>query len=216
MCWASHAYTWDHMVVSPCPWKLARSAHGTLTKESFFSDHDALLFQLGDLSRDPRCPGLQFQPMGFLELALAHDKPHLPSLTGGDVHFNLLFRVYAEYLQDQLYRLTVHGQSAYDEAHCHRQAAGLRPGQLVPLGTGHFEKRLGDTFVEFKCPEVSVEIREAESCYLTEIPVSHKETPFCRRGISGPSGWGNTLPVSQPLPSARPGAYRLVEAAAPY
>ena len=27
---ASHAYTWDHMVVPPCPWKLAHSTHGTL------------------------------------------------------------------------------------------------------------------------------------------------------------------------------------------
>ena len=92
---ASHAYTWSHMVVPPCPWKLARSARGTLTKESFFSNHDALLFQLVDLSTDPHCPGMQFQPTGFPELALAHDKPHVPSLTGGDVHFNLLFRVYA-------------------------------------------------------------------------------------------------------------------------
>ena len=164
------------MVIPPCPWKLARSALGTLTKES--SDHDVLLFQLGDLSTDPRCLGLQFKPMGFPELALTTDKPHLPSLTGGDVHFNLLFRVYAEYLQDQLHRLAVHGQSAYDEAHCHSQAADLRPSQLVPLGVGHFGKRLGDTFVEFKCPEVSVEIREANSCYLTEIPVEHEETPF--------------------------------------
>ena len=71
------------MVVPPCPWKLARSAYGTLTKESFFSDNDALLFQLGDLSTDPRCPGLQFQPTGFPELVLTMDKTHLPSLTGG-------------------------------------------------------------------------------------------------------------------------------------
>ena len=40
----SHAYMWDHMVIPPFPWKLARSTHDTLTKESFFSNHDALLF----------------------------------------------------------------------------------------------------------------------------------------------------------------------------
>ena len=94
------------------------------------------------------------------------------------MHFNLLFRVYAEYLQDQLHCLAIHGQLAYDEAHCHSQAAGLRPGQVVPLGTVHFGKRFGDTFVEFQCPEVSVEICEADSCYLTKIPVKHDETPF--------------------------------------
>ena len=48
----------------------------------------------------------------------------------------------------------------------------------VAAGNREFGKRLGDTFVEFKCPEVSVDIREAESCYLTEIPVEHEETPF--------------------------------------
>ncbi len=175
---ASHAYTWDHLVVPPCPWKLARSASGILSKSSFFSNHEALLFQLGKPSTDPRCPGLEFQPTGFPELALTTAKPHLPTLAGGEVHFSLLFRVYAEFLQDQLHRLAVHGQAAYDDAHCHREAAGLRPGQLVPLGPGRFGRRLGDTFVEFRCPEVSVELREAESCYLTEIPVEHKQTPF--------------------------------------
>ena len=82
---ASHADTWDHMVIPPCPWKLARSTHGTLNEESFFSDHDALLFQLGEISTDPRCPGLQFRPTEFSELALIQDKPHLPSFTRGDV-----------------------------------------------------------------------------------------------------------------------------------
>ena len=87
---ASHTYTLDHLVVPHglCPWKLARSAHGTLEEKSFFSDHNALLFQLGDLSTH-----LQFRPTGFPELALTQDKPHLPSLTGGDVHFDLFFRV---------------------------------------------------------------------------------------------------------------------------
>ena len=30
---ASHAYTWDHLVVPPCPWKLARSSHGALDEK---------------------------------------------------------------------------------------------------------------------------------------------------------------------------------------
>ena len=38
--------------------------------------------------------------------------------------------------------------------------------------------RLGDTFVEFTGPEVSVDLREADGCYLTEIPVEHNETLF--------------------------------------
>ena len=32
--------------------------------------------------------------------------------------------------------------------------------------------------MEFMCPEVSVDLCKAESCYLTEIPVEHDETPF--------------------------------------
>ena len=70
--------------------------------------------------------------------------------------------------------------------------------------------------MEFKCPEVSVEIREAESCYLTEIPVEHEETPFVDMVSRVLQAGGDTLPVSQRLPSARPGAYWLEEAAAPY
>ena len=76
------------------------------------------------------------------------------------MHFNLLFRVYAEYLQDQLHCLAIHGQSAYTEAHCQSQSAALLPGQLVPLEASRFGKRLGDTYVEYTCPEVSVDLRE--------------------------------------------------------
>ena len=64
---ASHAYNWDHLVVPPCQWKLAQNLHRALDEKSFFSNHNALLFQLGDLSIDPRCPGLQLRPTGFPE-----------------------------------------------------------------------------------------------------------------------------------------------------
>ena len=78
----------------------------------------------------------------------------------------------------QLHPLAAHGQSAYTEAHCQSRSAALRPGQLVLLKAGLFGMRLGDTFVEFTCPEVSVDLREADGCYLTEIPVEHNETLF--------------------------------------
>ena len=32
--------------------------------------------------------------------------------------------------------------------------------------------------MEFKCPEVSVDLHKAESCYLTKIPAEHDKTPF--------------------------------------
>ena len=87
---ASHAYTWDHLVVLPCPWKLARSSHGVLDERA------SSLITTPSSSNSGTClPTLSAQAFsftGFPELALTHDKPHLPKLEGRDVHFDLLFR----------------------------------------------------------------------------------------------------------------------------
>lgn len=90
----------------------------------------------------------------------------------------LPFRVYAEYLQDQLHRLAAHSRDLHSEARFIGQATTLWPGQVIPLLKGRFGKRLGDTFVKFTCKPVLVELREAEGCYLQEVPVVHDSTPF--------------------------------------
>ena len=94
----------------------------------------------------------------------------------------LLFRVYAEYLQDQLHRFAAHSHDSHSQTQCTGQAPTLRPGQVIPMEEGRFGKQLRDTFVEVTCKPVIIDLWEAEGCYLQEIPVVHDSTPFVDLG----------------------------------
>ena len=34
---ATHAYTWNLLTVTPCPWKIAHTSNGFLTNHTYFS-----------------------------------------------------------------------------------------------------------------------------------------------------------------------------------
>ena len=175
---ASHAYTWNPMTAPPCPWKIARTSHGYLKENVYFSTVDGILFELSQPTRDVRCPGLKFRQTGYDELALVEERPNLPRLDGGDVKVTLLVQVFQEFLMDRLNQLASNDEQTYTNLECEEHANNEEPGVLRALGNGQFSRRMGDTHVEFSCPTVEVNLREDTHCYLSEIPVQNDQYPF--------------------------------------
>ena len=175
---ASHAYTWNLLSMPPCPWKIARTSHGTLTTHTYSSRKDGLLFALSQPSSDIRCPGLHIRQTGFPDLALVETRPSLPRLAGGEVRLALLFQVFQEYLMDRLDQLSAVNERTYARFGCQERSQNEKPGSLRSLGNGRFARRMGDTHVEFSCPSLEVNLREDDHCYTAEIPVHHDDYPF--------------------------------------
>ena len=161
------------MTVTPCPWKIARKSHGLLTEHAYFSGIDGLLLQLSQPTNDIRCLGLQIRQTGFPDLALVEQRPDLPQLNGDGVQVTLWFLVFQEFFLDELNQLASNDVQTYTNLKWEDRANNETPGSLLSLGHGKFARRMGDTHVEFDCPAIEVNLREAKHCYKAEIPIQN-------------------------------------------
>ena len=155
---ALHAYTWNLLTVTPCPWKIARTSHGFLTENTYFSKDDGILFELGQPSSDIRCPGLRVRHTGYDDLAIVEKRPNLPRLDSNEVRVTLWFRVFQEFVIDTLDQLASTDKRTYTNLQCEDRSNNEKPGTLRALGNGKFARRMGDTHVEFNCPAIEVNL----------------------------------------------------------
>ena len=175
---ALHAYTWNLLTVTPCPWKISRTSNGFLADNVYFSKDDGILFELGLPSSDIRCPGLHVRHTGYEDLAIVETRPNLPRLASNEVRVTLWFRVFQEFVIDTLEQLSSTDRRTYSNLQCEDRSNNEKPGTLRALGNGKFARRMGDTHVEFDCPAIEVNLREDVNCYTAEIPVQNTRYPF--------------------------------------
>ena len=160
------------------PWNIARNSNGFLTDHTYFSQEDGILFELGQPTNDIRCPGLHVRQTGFNDLAIVEKRPNLPRLDGNKVRVALLFRVFQEFILDNLDQLASNNERKYTNLECEERSNNKKPGALRSLGNGRFARRMGDTHVEFNCPAIKVNLREDTHCYITKIPIQNARYPF--------------------------------------
>ena len=108
---------------------------------------------------------------GFDDLAIVEKRPNLPLLDGNEVRVALWFRVFQEFVLDNLDQLASINERTYTNLQFEDRSNNKKPGTLRALGNGKFARRMGDTQVEFNCPAIEVNLREDTQCYTAEIPV---------------------------------------------
>ena len=121
---------WNLLTVTPCPWKIARNSHGFLTENTYFSNDDGILFELGQPSSDIRCPGLRVRHTGYYDLAIAKKRPNLPRLDSNEVRVTLWFRVFQEFVMDNLDQLASTNKRTYTNLQCEDRSNNEKPGTL--------------------------------------------------------------------------------------
>ena len=216
---AQEPHTWNLLTVTPCPWKIACTSNGFLTDHTYFSRDDGILFELGQPTSDIRCPGLHVRHTGFDDLAIVEKRPNLPLLDGNEVRVALWFRVFQEFVLDNLDQLASTDERTYTNLQCEDRSNNEKPGTLRALGNGKFASRMGDTQMEFNCPTIEVNLREDTHCYTAEIPVQNVHYPFvtvanrvlttvgtpspCLNDyplrVKGTHGWWRLLPHLEPV-----------------
>ena len=86
--------------------------------------------------------------------------------------------MFQEFVLDELDQLASNDVQTYTNLKCEDRANNEKPGALLSLGHGKFARRMGDTHIEFDCPAIEVNLREADHCYTAEIPIQDKRYPY--------------------------------------
>ncbi|MGB2183805.1 MAG: hypothetical protein ACPH5H_07980, partial [Candidatus Poseidoniaceae archaeon] len=174
----THSFSWTLPPTGGCAWKKVRSVKGTFSGDVFTSHSAGLLFKGGVLTTVPGCPGLRIRNTQHFELSISEDVIALPAVQGADVRIDLLVETGQDYVLDQLEIEADRTRQGISEEVCLSKHVESKMGKIQRLGGDLFGQRNGDSWIEFHCQKVVVELREDAHCYQSEAPVVHPEFPF--------------------------------------
>ena len=172
-------YVWTKRKAPWCPLHFVRTAQGVRAGWQFISTQIMAAFEIKRMvAHPPACTGhWQRTDVDLLWVSLeAADGPELKRVSGGELDPFLAITLLKRYLSITSFHPASPSTTAR-QLGCLEHMGRQRDMANFQVGRGHFGRVAGDIVLVFKCRELFVPLREADSCFR-DIPVVHEDLPY--------------------------------------
>ena len=172
-------YVWTKRKIPWCPLHFVRTAQGVRAGWQFISTQLMAAFEIKRMvAHPPACTGhWQKTDVDLLWVSQeAADGPELKRVGGGELDPFLALALLKRYLSITSFHPASPSTTAR-QLGCLEHMGRQRDMANFKVGRGHFGRVAGDTVLVFKCKELFVPLREADSCFR-DIPVVHADLPY--------------------------------------